>query len=221
MEGIFCGKCAVVTGTDAAGRSAALALAREGAAVYLCGPQPAELESLAEAEGLDIHTGRLELTDDRALSGYISSAGRAQGAIHVLVCGGRGTPVRTPVAETAPEAWSGALDAALRTRWKAVTAALPYLERAGAGAVVLLTSAALLHPAPGDGVDAVCAAGVESMTKTLASELASRHIRVNTVALDGDGAAAGGPVVFLASDRASYCTGALLEAGTMRREVGV
>ena len=142
------------------------------------------------------------------------------GAIHVMVCNGRSAPVRKPLTEVKPEEWSCAFAETLRTDWKAVLAALPYLERAQDPAVVLLTDSALHRPGPLEGVAAVCAAGVESMTKTLASELASRRIRVNAAALGGGVSDLAGAVLFLSSQAASYCTGTLLEAGnTDVREV--
>ena len=85
---------------------------------------------------------------------------------------------------------------------------------------MLLTDSALHRPGPLEGVAAVCAAGVESMTKTLASELASRRIRVNAAALGGGVSDLAGAVLFLASQAAPYCTGTLLEAwNTDVREV--
>ena len=52
------------------------------------------------------------------------------------------------------------------------------------------------------------------MTKTLASELASRHIRINAVAAPEQASELTGAVLFLASHGASYCTGTMLEAGS-------
>ena len=220
MNADFHGKTAVVAGGDPAGQAVALALAREGADVFVCGEHLGELETLAWKEALSIHTEKLPLTDDDALTAFVAAAGERMGAIHVMVCNGRSAPVRKPLTEVTPEERSCAFAETLRTDWKAVLAALPYLERAQDPAVVLLTDSALHRPGPLEGVAAVCAAGVESMTKTLASELASRRIRVNAAALGGGVSDLAGAVLFLASQAASYCTGTLLEAGnTDVREV--
>lgn len=212
MNADFNGKTAVVAGTDPAGQSVALALARAGARVFACGGQLGELEALAWKEGLSIQTKKLAIADGGDLPAFLREAGEAQGAIHVLVCNAQAAPVRKPVTQVTPEEWSAALDGSLRADWKAAAAAVPYLERAEGAALVFLTTAARRDRL--DGVRAVCAAGVESMTKTLASELASRHIRVNAVAVGPQGEQAAGAVLFLAGGAASYCTGALLEAGT-------
>ena len=217
MKADFHGKTAVIVGADPAGQAAALALAREGAAVYACGEYFGELETLAWKEGLSIHTEKLSLTDDPALASFITAAGAQTGAIHVLVCNGQGPVIHKPVTDVEPQEWSRALDQTLRVDWKAVSTALPWLEKAK-GAVVFLTSAAQSHLTGDNGVAAVCAAGTESMIKTLASEVASRQIRVNGVALGAEAGEAAGAVLFLASEDASYCTGTTLEAGTMEEQ---
>lgn len=213
MKADFYGKTAVVVGTDPAGWEAALALAREGAAVYACGEWPGELETLAQTQDLSIQAEKCSLTDDAALASFLASVGAQTGGIHVLVCSGQGPAIRKPVTAVEPQEWSCAFDQTLRVNWKAVTLALPWLEKTQ-GAVVFLISAARSCLTGDNGVDAVCAAGMESMLKTMASELASRKIRVNGVALGTGEKEAAGAVLFLASEGASYCTGTILEAGT-------
>lgn len=173
-----------------------------------------EPEAAACMQAQKIHMAQLRPADDQALLAFIAAAWEQTGAIHILVCDGRVAPVYKPLTEVTPEEWSCAIASTLRMNWKAVTAALPYMEGAELPAIVLITDPAVYHAGPLDGVAAVCAAGVESMTKTLASELASRHIRINAVAAPEQASELAGAVLFLASHGASYCTGTMLEAGS-------
>ena len=118
MNADFHGKTAVVAGGDPAGQAVALALAREGADVFVCGEHLGELETLAWKEALSIHTEKLPLTDDDALTAFVAAAGERMGAIHVMVCNGRSAPVRKPLTEVTPEEWSCAFAETLRTDWK-------------------------------------------------------------------------------------------------------
>ena len=73
------------------------------------------------------------------------------------------------------------------------------------GSIINISSTAALEASPNNGPYAVAKAGVDSLTKTLSSELALRSIRVNGVA-----PGPGPTEVFLASPAASWITGQTL-----------
>mgnify|MGYP002802876323 FL=1 len=152
MKADFCGKTAVVVGNNSACRATALALAREGAKVFICGEHPIEPEAAACMQAQKIHMAQLRPADDQALLAFIAAAWEQTGAIHILVCDGRVAPVYKPLTEVTPEEWSGAIASTLRMNWKAVTAALPYMEGAELPAIVLITDPAVYHAGPLDGV---------------------------------------------------------------------
>jgi NAD(P)-dependent dehydrogenase (short-subunit alcohol dehydrogenase family) len=215
----------IVGGDDAVGSAAALAFARMGAHIFVCGGCREGMERLscsAWKEQLTVAGTMLAMTDDKALEGFLKNVDG--NAIDVLVCNGHTEIPRKPATQLTAEEWDTALDGTLRLDWKAAILALPRLRAKEGSSIVFVTTAGVRHPSLLNGISAVCSAGVESMTKTLSSEIASSHIRVNAVAA-GDTApengcamssvAAGedvaGTILFLASDAASYCTGTMVE----------
>jgi NAD(P)-dependent dehydrogenase (short-subunit alcohol dehydrogenase family) len=188
-----------------------------------------------EALALASHVGNPEQC--RAL---IGESVQRFGRVDVLVnCAGT-NPYFGPLIDTDEGAYLKTFDVNLRGAFEASRAfARHVLKRQGKGSIVNITSVAGLRAAPMQGVYGMTKAAMISMTQTLALELGQSGVRVNAVAPGlvetklsqaltssetlvqkinertclnriGQPEEIAGPVLFLASDAASYVTGQVL-----------
>ncbi|KAA9163266.1 SDR family oxidoreductase [Amycolatopsis acidicola] len=181
------GKVALITGaTSGVGLVSALRLAERGATVVVNGRSA---ERGAEAlRRLGEVTDRAEFVagdcaDYDSIAGVASRVVDEHGAIDLLISAGApGGQGPTPFAEMTGEQLSQAFASRFFPRVFPVHAALPGLRVRG-GAVVMLTTDAARTATGGESIMGAAGAGVISMTKTLAKELARWKIRVNSVAM--------------------------------------
>lgn len=173
-----------------------------------------------------------------ALSAVIEAIDRKWGRLEVLVnCAGT-SPIFKRAELIADEEWTGILDVNLSGVFYCCRAAVELMARSG-GSIINVSSIAGSVGSPRLAAYAASKAGVDALTRTLALEWAGRGIRVNAVApgfietdMTRDLLASPrwrsellariplgrfgrpeevlGAVVFLASESASYVTGATL-----------
>lgn len=183
--GLLEGQVAVVTGVGPGlGRATALALGREGAAVVLVARSEERLaEVAAEIEGSG---GRAlavpaSVTKPEDCERVAREAVAAFGAIDVLVNSAfRGDPFQ-PVETADLDVWRKIMDVnffgpALMSR-----ACVPAMRERGAGSIVMVASQSARKIRPNEAGYAASKAALITLTRSLATELAGDHIRVNAV----------------------------------------
>ena len=230
------GRSAIVCGASSGmGLAIAESLFAEGANVAMFARRRELLEREAERLGAVAVTGDVRNADD--LERLVATAVDRFGGVDVVVLNSGGPP-RTRSFEFTDEQLEDAVDLLLLSSIRLVRLALLHLEASGRGRVIAITSSAVKEPIETLALSSAIRPGLVGWLKTASRELGPKGITVNSVApgrIDTDrikevypdgpserdletiplrrlGTAreVGDVVCFLASDRASYITGAAL-----------
>ena len=177
---------AVVTGAGRGiGEGIAIGLAEAGSDVVLTARREHEIEAVAEkvrALGRRALVVPGDITDGEFVDSLADRAKEEMGKVTLWVSNAGGADDRTPrhLADMPDRQWDYQMDLNLRAVFTGSRAAARVLE--DGGSIINISSGAALKPSPNNGPYAVAKAGVDSLTKTMSSELAPRGIRVNGVA---------------------------------------
>lgn len=211
------------------GLAAAKALAGEGVHVAICGRDAARVRAAADrighgAVGLVVDVGTTEGAES-----FVAAATDALGGVDILVTNAGGPPAGN-FAEIPVSAYPAALELNLMSVVAMCKAAVPAMRAQHWGRVVAITSLAVRQPMAQLILSNTARAGATAFLKTLAREVASEGVTVNSVQPGlhltdrlqeiygehlpdrplGDPADFGQVVAFLCSEQARFTTGVQL-----------
>ena len=234
------GRIALVTGASRGiGRAIAHALGLQGAIVIGTATSQAGADAITERLQTGGLKGRglvLDVREASSVTALFSQLADSEGAPRILV-NNAGITRDNLLMRMKEEEWDQVVSANLSSVYRVCKAALRGMIKAGGGRIINITSVVGLTGNPGQVNYSAAKAGIIGFSKSLAKEVASRNITVNTIApgfiatdmtagLDGEQKAAlleqipsaklGAPedvaaaVIYLASDAAAYVTGETL-----------
>jgi 3-oxoacyl-[acyl-carrier protein] reductase len=175
------GKRALVTGgTKGIGRAIAFGLAAEGAGVAVCARDAKAVAATVgelQAKGGKAFGTAFDVGDKTALEDFIGDASRSLGGLDILVCNA------SALADGASEdAFRQAFEIDLMHTRNACEAAIPFLEKSGAGSIVAISSISGSEDyGYGSSAYGTMKAALFFYMKSLARHVAGRGIRANIV----------------------------------------
>lgn len=173
-------KVVVAGASRGIGRAIAVEFARRGAAVSICARGVEALETArTELSTLTAvaHASACDLADPVLILRYINEAAAALGGIDILVNNATASGLVDD-----EDGWAASVAVDLMAVVRTSRAALPWLERSSAPAIINIASISGLRPSPRTPPYAAAKAAVIQYTSTQAAALAARRIRVNAVA---------------------------------------
>ena len=187
------GKAAIVTGASRGiGAAAARELAAAGVKVVLAARSAAQLEDVVaeiEAAGGEATAVACDVSRYPDVEGAVQTCLERYGKLDILV---NNAGVVDPVARLAdsdPESWGKAIDINVKGVYHGLRAAIPVMEKAGAGVIVNISSGAANNPLEGWSHYCASKAAALMLTRNSHKEVGERGVRVvglspGTVATD-------------------------------------
>lgn len=227
-------KIALITGGGRGiGKAVALAYAREGAKLVICARTAPEIEQTKQ-EILKLKAeclGRVcDVSLEDAVSELMTETKKSYGRIDVLVNNAGVMTRPAPLVELEVKKWDYTIAVNLRGPFLVTRAALPLMMAQKSGSIINLSSSVGRGAYANFAAYAASKWGIEGLTQTLAAELKSYNIRVNSVdpgyvATKLTGYGGGRPesvtdvFVYLAADESRGITGKALSSSGWKSEI--
>lgn len=233
------GRVALVTGSSRGlGFAMAEALGKAGAKVILNGRDKAALDERAKdlkAKQIDTGIAAFDVTDEKTVADSIARIGREQGSLDILIANA-GINVRKPVLDYPTADFNTVIATNLTACFVAAREAGKIMAARKHGRIIMTTSIMGKLARPNIPAYAAAKAGLDSLTRAMAVELAPKGVTVNAIAPGffktemntilvnnpefdamvkrrtpmarwAEPHELGGAAVFLASDEAAYVSG--------------
>ena len=182
------GRRAIVTGgSKGLGQAIAAELLAEGAAVFICSRNAAELDATAsrlteEAGGRGGSLGAMacDVTDPGQVSAFVAAGAEQMGGVDILVNNAGGARPGQ-FGTLTDEDWQADIEVKLFSQIRCIRAALPELRRSTSPRVININALYGHYPDPSFLASSVNRASCLSLSKALAIELGGEGILVNSV----------------------------------------
>jgi NAD(P)-dependent dehydrogenase (short-subunit alcohol dehydrogenase family) len=180
------GKVAIVTGaTSGIGERIAEVFVAEGARVVAAGRREAEGEALTKRCGPALSFVRTDVSDETSVKSMVDHATTRFGRLDCLVNNaGSGSPM-VGITEVTGEDFSSVFDTNVRGVMFGMKHATRVMTAQHSGSIITIASAAGLRAGISGHIYSASKAAVIQLSRSVASEVSSKGIRVNTISPGG------------------------------------
>ena len=176
------GKKALVTGASGGiGAAIATKLHQNGAMVTLSGTRVEPLIKLKEKLGDNSFVSRCDLSDGDEVGNLIQTVSSQMNGLDILI-NNAGLTMDNLLMRMSDEQWQKVINVNLSATFKLCKDSLRGMMKSRWGRIINISSVVALTGNPGQGNYSASKAGIIALSKSLASEVASRGITVNCVA---------------------------------------
>lgn len=174
------GKNAVIAGASKGiGKSIALALAGEGANVAICSRGKEALNATEKEileKGVKVFAATCDVGNRQSLNEFLETAKNNLGSVDILVNNVSALSFGDDIKD-----WEASVNLDLMASVRATQKVVPWMIESGGGSILFISSISGLESGSPPSYAAAKAA-IISYSKTMAVQLAPKHIRVNTIA---------------------------------------
>ena len=183
------GRSAIVTGaSQGLGFEIAKQYLVEGANVMLCARTESALQAAHQQllqyvqPGMKVLARKTDVTNQAELKDLMFATLGAFGKLDILVANAGVYGTKGPIEEIDWDEWSQAIDINLKGTVLQCRAVLPHFKKQQYGKIIVMSGGGATKPMPNLSAYAASKAGVVRFAETLAEEVKTFHIDVNTVA---------------------------------------
>ncbi len=173
----------IIASSQGLGKAVATLLVKEGANVMLSGRDESKLKTvqreLEELAGGKVAYCVTDITKNSEIVNLVNRTNAEFGGIELLV-NNAGGPKAGAFSEMSDDDWQHSFELNLLSYIRIIRETLPFLQKQG-GKIVNIASSSIKEPIPGLILSNTFRTAIVGLSKTLATELASDNILINTV----------------------------------------
>ncbi|WP_226666085.1 SDR family oxidoreductase [Metabacillus litoralis] len=175
----------IIASSQGLGKAIAKKLAEQGVNVMISSREENKLE-VVKNEILEQSKGKIkykacDIKNNKDIQELVATTIHEFGSIDLLVNNAGGPPAGT-FEDMTDEDWQHSFELNLLSYIRMIREVLPHMKNNGSGKIVNIASSSVKEPIPGLILSNTFRTGIVGLTKTLATELASYQILINTVA---------------------------------------